>query len=188
MKNNYSMRIRSAITLTVAFSFILSGVYFAWLSPINQYPNYQEIARTNTGLQAGNSTQLGFEVEKGKKITFSADASYYQPTDEHGQPLSPPTFSVKVYNPDGEMIRNQENVVYSFSNQAITIGNSGTYKMEITNEGKNAFVINAYVQDVSINPTRPLEPIGHWFIFMALPVVGLGIWFAIVRVEAKPND
>ena len=187
MKNNYSMRIRSAITLTVAFSLILSGVYFAWLSPVNEYPNYKEIARTSTGLQAGATSQLTFDTVAGKKVSFSADASYYQPTDEHGQPLNPPSFSIKLYDPSGEIIMNHENVVYTFTN-AISIENSGTYKIEITNKNNSTTVINAYVQDVSAPTTRPLEPVGHWFIFMALPIIGLGIWFAIVKIEVKPSD
>jgi len=178
------MRTKSAITLTVAFSLILSGVYFAWLSPVNEYPNYKEIARTSTGLEAGATSQLTFDTVAGKKVSFSADASYYQPTDEHGQPLNAPSFSIKLYNPSGEIIMNQENVAYTFTN-AITTENSGTHKIEITNKNNSTISINAYVQDVSTPSTRPLEPVGHWFIFMAVPIIGLGIWFAIVKIEVK---
>ncbi|CDI04955.1 hypothetical protein [Candidatus Nitrosotenuis uzonensis] len=48
-------------------------------------------------------------------------------------------------------------------------------------------MINVNVNELK-DSTRPLEPIGHWFIFMGLPIVGLGIWFAIVKMETKPND
>lgn len=182
------MRIKSAITLTVAFSFLLSGVYFAWLSPLNEYSNTQEIARSSSLLKPQETSQLSFDVESEKKISYNIDASFQ--TYDQSSPFFPPTFSIKVFNPSGEIIRVHENVANVYSPQAITTKDSGTYKMEITNISNSTFSawINAYVQEIKPpNPTRHLEPVGHWFIFMALPIIGLGIWFAIVKVEPKHN-
>lgn len=187
MKNNYSMRIKSAITLTIAFSFILSGVYFAWLSPLNEYPNYLEIARISSTIRPGQTASLTFDSDAGKKVAYSFDGYYYD--TGHGIPSLPPTFSSVIYNPSGELIHTYESLTNYLPQQTITIRDSGTYKIEITNSNSNngTAQINAYVQEMK-PPTRPLEPVGHWFIFMALPVVGLGIWFAIVKIEIKPED
>lgn len=185
MKNNYSMRIKSAITLTVAFSFLLSGVYFAWLSPLNEYPNYREIIRTSSLVKPGETSQLTFEIEQEKNISYYFDASYQ--LYEGSTPSSPPEYSIKIYDPSGQIIQSYDKVAYNLSQQTISVQIPGTYKIEITNIDKTAILINSTIQEIK-DPNRPLEPLGHWFIFMALPVVGLGIWFAIVKVEAKPSD
>jgi len=185
MKTNYSMRIRSAITLTISFSLILSGVYFAWLSPLNEYPNYQEITRLSNLLKPGETSQMTFDVESGKKISYYFDSSYqnYNGT----VPSTSPTFSVKVYDPNGEVIGIYEKIAYNLSQQTITVKNSGSHKIEITNIDSNTILVSSTIQEIK-NLTRPLEPVGHWFIFMALPIIGLGIWFAIVKIEMKSND
>ena len=188
MKNNYSMRIRSAISLTVAFSLILSGVYFAWLSPINEYPNYLELGRISTVLDPEKSSSLMFEGKRGMTITYGFDTPYQQ-YNEKGEPLSPNiSFSLKLYNPDGKVVRSHENVILVANSQSIPLEDSGTYRLELTNDKNQTVLVNLYVQDISKNIQRPLEPVGHWFIFMALPIIGLGIWFAIVKIETKPED
>ena len=180
------MRIKSAITLTIAFSLILSGVYFVWLSPLNQYPDVRSILSQSIALRPQETSQMTFDVEAGKKINYDFYANY-QVYDGNPTPQTSPLFSIKVYNPSGQVIQIYEMVAYNLSHQTITVKDSGTHKIEVTNIDTNAILVNANVNEVK-DATRPLEPLGQWFIFMALPIIGLGIWFAIVKIEPKPND
>lgn len=179
------MRIKSAISLTIAFSFILSGIYFAFLSPLYEYPNIQTILSQSIVLKPQDTSQLTFEGKAGMEINYDLNASYQLSTDQ--APPTSPSFSVKVYGPDGQVIQVYDKVANYVALQKITVKDSGTHKIEVTNVDTIPMMINVNVNELK-DPTRPLEPIGHWFIFMGLPIVGLGIWFAIVKIEAKLND
>ena len=180
------MRTRSAISLTIAFSFILSGVYFAWLSPVNPYPDTRQIMTQSIALGPQETSQITFEGKAGMKINYDFNAGY-QVYDSLNTIQTYPLFSVKVYNPDGKVIQIYEKVASNVSAQFVTINESGMQKIEITNADTKAISVSVNIWEVK-DATRPLEPVGHWFIFLALPIIGLGIWFAIVKIEPKPID
>jgi len=180
------MRIKSAISLTIAFSFILSGIYFAFMSPLNEYPNMQSILSQSIVLKPQDTSQLTFEAESQREVSYDLNASYQVLSTEPTPPTSP-SFSVKVYGPDGQVIQVYDKVANYVAQQKITVKDSGTHKIEVTNIDTIPMMLNVNVNEIK-EPTRPLEPIGHWFIFMGLPIVGLGIWFAIVKLETKQND
>jgi len=176
------MRIKSAISLTIAFSFILSGIYFAFLSPLNEYQNMQSLLSQSIVLRPQDTSQLTFDAKVEKEINYDLNASYQILSTEPSPPTSP-SFSVKVYGPNGQVVQVYDKVANYVANQKITVKDSGTYRIEVTNIDTIPMMINVNVNELK-DPTRPLEPVGHWFIFMGLPIVGLGIWFAIVKVES----
>jgi len=144
----------------------------------------QSILSQSIVLKPQDTSLLTFEAKAEKKINYDFYASY-QVLSTEDTITTAPSFSVKVYGPDGQVIQVYEKIANNLSLQTITVKDSGTHKIEVTNIDTTAMMINVNINELK-EATRPLEPIGHWFIFMGLPIIGLGIWFAIVKMETKP--
>src|SRR5437867_1762176 len=184
------MQTKSAITLTIAAVILVSGLWALWFTPSYGYENRkgEQILAVEFALEGGNTSTQNFDLNQVQEITISPYAQINPETtqdQDQSQPQIEPTpvFSIKVYDPEGHLIKSYDNVTGISQSQRIEVeGKSGTFNAVMTNNDPvHSIRANLVVTDVSKIPNHPLDALGQWLTVASMPIFGLAAWLVVSR-------
>ncbi len=179
-----TMRASGALSLTLASVLLLSGLWCMLLSPASTYPETKKSLYDHISIEGLGSWSYSVDVQEGDTLLGSVDGirDYDSPAE-----ASAKTLSVRVYDPDGNVVWSQTNVTYTYFN--VESSKSGVMRVEIRNTSTQAIECNVQVTVSAKVTYRPLEPAGQWLSLISLPVFGFGMWasglFAIMQKKEK---
>jgi len=179
-----TMRTSGAVALTLASVLLLSGLWCMLLSPTSTYPETRSNFYDHISIDGLGNWSYTVNVQIGDTLFGSLDGVrvYDSPAD-----ASAKTFSIRVYDPEGNVVWSQTNVTYTYFN--VESPKSGVMRVEIRNPSTQAIECNIQVTVSAKVIYRPLEPGGQWLSLISLPVFGFGIWasglFAIIQKKEK---
>lgn len=178
-----------AVALALASVIFLTGVWCFALSPTDK--RYETVLNAGPSIAPTKTWTYSASFKEGDVITGNINLRDYWPKPLDGElnrtpVIEPPpdgilgpgvitipqTFSVFVYDPDGEVVWSEEKVSSSYF--TVETAKTGDYRFRVQNDGPNTVTLS-----INISKTmdyRPLEPFGQWLSLISLPLIGLGIW------------
>ena len=182
---NNPTQTKSAITLTIAAVILVSGVWALWFTPSYGYENRkgEQIHAVEFVIDGGKSSTQDFDLNQVQEITITPYAQIIPDTSQDQSQPQTPVFSMRVYDPEGRLIKSYDNVTGISQAQRIEVeGKSGTFKAVMTNNDPDHSIrANLSVMDVSKVPNHPLDALGQWLTVASLPIFGLAAWLGVSR-------
>jgi hypothetical protein len=177
-----SSQTKGAITLTIASVTLFSGLWGLWYTPTSTYEprRNEQIMDLEFILSPKTDTFKGFEVDEDlQEIRLSVWGETiiedYDPAQDQNPPNVLPIFAVRIFDPQGKIVTEYDNVTSVGEGDRITISALGTYKVEAINKSdKYAEKILVRLTDVTKIANHPLEATGQWLTIISLPMFGLG--------------
>ena len=134
-------------------------------------------------IEGGKSSTQDFDLNQVQEITITPYAQIIPDTSQDQSQPQTPVFSMRVYDPEGRLIKSYDNVTGISQAQRIEVeGKSGTFKAVMTNNDPDHSIrANLSVMDVSKVPNHPLDALGQWLTVASLPIFGLAAWLGVSR-------
>jgi len=183
-----SRRTGGALALTVALIILVSGLWCVYLSPTLTYTEYKESFYREISVEGQSSWSYAVDVLK--EDTMDGSVSLYVVIYDRSpivdKNFTDQTFSLFIYDPDGEIVWSQINVTYSYF--TIKALKTGVHEIEVYNP--NVEPIRGYVSfNVQGKVTvRPLEPLGQLMSLISLPIFGLGFWASGIYTVLRKRE
>ena len=164
-----------ALALTMALIILISGLWCIFLSPMVTYTEYRDSIYREISVEGQSSWSYVFDALEGDTMDGSVSSivifedQYFALVNQ-----TSPTFSLFIYDPDGEVVWSQINVTYSYF--TVKALETGIYEIEVYNPNVETIhgYVSLYIQGkVTL---RPLEPLGQWLSLISLPIFGFGFW------------
>lgn len=180
-----SRRTGGALALTVALIILVSGLWCVYLSPTITYTEYKDSLYREISVEGQSSWSYAVDVLKGDTMDGSVSlyVVIYDRSPVVDKNFTDQTFSLFIYDPDGEIVWSQINVTYSYF--TVKALKTGVHEIEVYNP--NVEPIRGYVSfNIQGKVTvRPLEPLGQLMSLISLPIIGFGFWasgiYAVLR-------
>jgi len=181
-----SSQTKGAVTLTFASVILFSGLWSLCYVPASgyEYRKNDQLTGVDFILAPGNSTTNTFEVKKGVEeigMNVSPQTIPNQPYDP-SQPQQdiPPVISIKVYDPEGRVVKSYGNITSLSGNEMIAVASPGKFRVDvINNTPDNSVRIGLQVYDSTKVVNHPMDAMGQWLTIISAPVFGLAAWFVI---------
>ena len=190
-EGNNPTQTKSAITLTIAAVILVSGVWALWFTPSYGYENRkgEQILAVEFVIEGGKSSAQDFDLNQVQEITLTPYAQIIPDTSQDQSQAQTAVFSMRVYDPEGRLIKSYDNVTGISQAQRIEVeGKSGTFKVVMTNNDPDHSIrANLSVMDVSKVPNHPLDALGQWLTVASLPIFGLAAWLGVSRRHAQTS-
>jgi len=183
-----SRRTGGALALTVALIILVSGLWCVYLSPTLTYTEYKESFYREISVEGQSSWSYAVDVLK--EDTMDGSVSLYVVIYDRSpivdKNFTDQTFSLFIYDPDGEIVWSQINVTYSYF--TVKALKTGVHEIEVYNP--NVEPIRGYVSfNVQGKVTvRPLEPLGQLMSLISLPIFGLGFWASGIYTVLRKRE
>lgn len=160
-----SRRTGGAVTLTLASIILISGLWCCALSPTASRYEHDSIVRGEKPTIGASQIQTYYvELKEGERLT--GDISYEKAA-----------FTLRIYSPDGALIRSVVNV--TTSGLTVEALESGSYRVEIENPNPESIKPFVYIEKGAEAPYRPLAPAGQWLSLISMPIFALGLWLSL---------
>ena len=177
-----------AITLTLASTLLLSGIWCIFFSPIGTYSRTNPQYRREISIEGLTNWTYLFSAEQGDSLEIFLHGVRINDILPPPPDLNTPQreISIRLYDPDDNVVWSETNVTGRYFN--VEALKSGVYRIEVQNLSQDA--IECYIGiTVSWEVTyRPLEPLGQWLSLVSLPIFALGIWASGVLSKNKGKE
>jgi hypothetical protein len=171
VRHKTSREERGAIALTIALVVLVSGAYCLWLSPTHDKREYEEKEVMSFAVEPYGSSTQSFKAELGRELEVTIGSDLVAVPGTGAKVVS---FSVAIYDPEGELILSKSDV--NRISLTIEVERGGLYKVEVENPHDETINLTLRVVDRTVKKVRPLKPLGLWLTLISLPMLGLSLW------------